>query len=1204
MRNCIKELIVLSLIVLFGQQALFSENAVVKIGTVTDCSYEIAVPVEVSNFNNVGAISLVLEYNEEEFTYVNYQNRHADIGSGMLIVNGGNGRVMISWIDTNPVSIDDGVLLELEFEVLKYGSSSLGWDLATPGNCEISNDSGEVLDVSFQGGSVTLLQPPSITLQPTTQSILENGTAVFSVSAQGTQLSYQWQVSEDGGETFSDLSNAAPYSNVTTANLRVTNASIGLSGNLYRCHVSGTCSPSVFSNNVLLEVIKPVIASMPSLNICPGTHSIPIETEGFIDVSSFSLAIGFNADVVEFLDVDNFHPDFNNAVVVNQEDGIVYLSWAALEPMTIIDEPLFELLVNVEPGNSQLQWQVESNEFFSSFMNEIPGVYNNGSLQVNSLPQITNQPPDRVIAENQNVTFPLSATGTGLSYRWQISTDGGETFTDLNNGSGYSGVTTATLSISSVGIDLDENVYRCRITGACEPTLHSREATLTVLPNISTSLGTSTICPGEIAIPVRVSSFSRVGAFSLALEYNDEVLEFTGYSSLHESLRDGMFAVNADEGVLYLSWVGTTAASIPDNGVLVEFEFDGVPGSSPLNWRAGSEYVNINGLDIFSSYQNGNINVPQNPVINSHPEDQSIYGTGSVQFAVQASGAGLSYQWQESTDSGENWSDLSNGGHYSGVTSTQLTLSNVTSEMQGNLYRCKISGSCPPVVFSNAGKLEVTTPLISVSFDHNTGLCAGMLYLPIKVTNANNLGAISLVVAFDSDDVDFYGYDWVHSEMEDGVLSVNQIGDLIYISWASAEPANVGDDMLIELRFDADLGVSTSFSWVDEEVEFSDFNGNQIPFNLGNQSISISHEHENYFETDEDELCQGDVYYFGRQNLTEPGTYTEMFKAYNGCDSTVLLTLVVLPSPEVTMPDDEVLCINDVPLVLSGALPVGGVFSGSGVQEGIFDPQESGVGVHEIEYLYTSENGCKSIGVFIAEVFPLSEIVMPSDLQLCLNDAPLELPEALPVGGIYSGSGVYEGFLNPRESGIGVHEIEYLYTDENGCTSTGVFSAEVFTYPEIVMPPDLTLCTNDSPIELSGATPVGGQYSGLGVMDGSFDPQISGDGLFDVEYFYTDGNGCIGEGVMQITVEVCTGFNSHELKDMKVWPNPAKEEIFIDASRFLSVIIYDITGREVIVTTVDVLNQKIDVSGLPIGVYVVNLCSDEGCESLKLIIQR
>jgi NH3-dependent NAD+ synthetase len=50
-----------------------------------------------------------------------------------------------------------------------------------------------------------------------------------------------------------------------------------------------------------------------------------------------------------------------------------------------------------------------------------------------------------------------------------------------------------------------------------------------------------------------------------------------------------------------------------------------------------------------------------------------------------------------------------------------------------------------------------------------------------------------------------------------------------------------------------------------------------------------------YNTTDAAAICDGDSYSFGTQTLTTAGSYTEVFTAVNGCDSTVVLTLTVNP---------------------------------------------------------------------------------------------------------------------------------------------------------------------------------------------------------------------------------------------------------------------------------------------------------------------
>src|SRR5205814_2914244 len=82
--------------------------------------------------------------------------------------------------------------------------------------------------------NVTVNDPVAITTQPATTSFCQGSNATITVVATGTSPTYQWQTSTDGGTTWGNVTNIAPYSGATTATLSFTNPAITLSSNLYR----------------------------------------------------------------------------------------------------------------------------------------------------------------------------------------------------------------------------------------------------------------------------------------------------------------------------------------------------------------------------------------------------------------------------------------------------------------------------------------------------------------------------------------------------------------------------------------------------------------------------------------------------------------------------------------------------------------------------------------------------------------------------------------------------------------------------------------------------------------------------------------------------------------------------------------------------------------------------------------------------------
>jgi hypothetical protein len=123
---------------------------------------------------------------------------------------------------------------------------------------------------------------------------------------------------------------------------------------------------------------------------------------------------------------------------------------------------------------------------------------NTNSVTVGSAPSITSQPSDQsFIAIGANVSFSVTATGIGLSYQWQLSTDGGSTWNNQANGGVYSNMTTATMNITSAPLAIDSSKYRCVVSGTCLPNVTSNAAILTISKQVAyTTSGTYTwTCP-------------------------------------------------------------------------------------------------------------------------------------------------------------------------------------------------------------------------------------------------------------------------------------------------------------------------------------------------------------------------------------------------------------------------------------------------------------------------------------------------------------------------------------------------------------------------------------------------------------------------------------------------------------------------------------------------------------------------------------
>lgn len=76
------------------------------------------------------------------------------------------------------------------------------------------------------------------------------------------------------------------------------------------------------------------------------------------------------------------------------------------------------------------------------------------------------------------------------------------------------------------------------------------------------------------------------------------------------------------------------------------------------------------------------------------------------------------------------------------------------------------------------------------------------------------------------------------------------------------------------------------------------------------------------------------------------------------CSGNASDSLYVAPSPQVSLSAYPAVCETDPPFALSGGQPSGGVYTGAGVNNGIFDPAAAGPGTHLISYTWFNANQC------------------------------------------------------------------------------------------------------------------------------------------------------------------------------------------------------------------------------------------------------
>jgi hypothetical protein len=159
----------------------------------------------------------------------------------------------------------------------------------------------------------------------------------------------------------------------------------------------------------------------------------------------------------------------------------------------------------------------------------------------------------------------------------------------------------------------------------------------------------------------------------------------------------------------------------------------------------------------------------------------------------------------------------------------------------------------------------------------------------------------------------------------------------------------------------------------------------------------------------------------------------------------------------------------------------------------------------------------------------------------------------------------------------------------------------VFTTPaqfQVNANPDVQLtglndfyCVYHAPSIMSGF-PVGGSFSGPGVIGNQFNPSLAGVGLWPVVYEFSDANQCYSSDTVWVEVDGCSGVAEEKNSQISIYPNPTNGKILIKAesSEPIEVALYSSTGSELLKSFV--IEQSpftIDISRYSNGIYLLKI---------------
>ena len=210
-------------------------------------------------------------------------------------------------------------------------------------------------------------------------------------------------------------------------------------------------------------------------------------------------------------------------------------------------------------------------------------------------------------------------------------------------------------------------------------------------------------------------------------------------------------------------------------------------------------------------------------------------------------------------------------------------------------------------------------------------------------------------------------------------------------------------------------------------------------------------------------------------------------------------------------------------------------------------------------------------------------------------------------------SGTFAGSLN----NLGYQTVTFTATDDGtpAASYTIDITFNVIGSGNLDVSFDLSdslFCTSETQAVLSGGLPIGGVYSGSGVLpNGSFNPSTAGTGAQIISYTYTNSSGCSETTTDVLFVEICSGLNEQLTSDdIRIFPNPVFDNATLTvqgllANTDMSVHLIDGSGREIQKHIISSTNKEksfeFNVENLAEGIYNVIVKSEKNTSVLRFI---
>ncbi len=324
--------------------------------------------------------------------------------------------------------------------------------------------------------AVAWSQPTVSAASPSSQTVCSGSSATYTVTATGTPtLTYHWQISTDGSTwtalTDGTAGSGAVYSGSATSTLAISNVPMTLNNNSFRCAVTNS------------QGSTPSAAGTLKVNASPAGQD---QNFGFVNCSS-DLFNTTNASDPSLNYQWQTSTD-NGATWNNITDGAIYSGSGTFDLVWNISMALNGNLIRFVATDPATGCSTTSTGVDTLVIIGSPSVLTPSPISANICPGGT-------------ANFAI-LDSIGVSYQWQLSTNGGASWTNTTDGSTYSGSATDALTITAPTAAARYRVQRS-VTGddftTCPTPSNYAPLNIKTVTTITGQPANATVCAGSAA---------------------------------------------------------------------------------------------------------------------------------------------------------------------------------------------------------------------------------------------------------------------------------------------------------------------------------------------------------------------------------------------------------------------------------------------------------------------------------------------------------------------------------------------------------------------------------------------------------------------------------------------------------------------------------------------------------------------------------